>query len=132
MSIPVSSRALVVLILALLLLGPGNSTPATARVGEAPSALAAVGPLADAATAPSARFAFGSVLGQLATSIQKVAVSVDGTPVANPNNVQVRPGQLVVYRISGQIQSASAPDVADIFDSGLTYYFDTGNCFPAD
>jgi hypothetical protein len=128
--------ALAALVVAVLL---GAWTPPilSGRLGDEPIAAAApleavAAPLnaAVAADGPGPRFGFSSALQQQATSITKVASSINGTPVTNPQSVVLRAGDRVTFTVSGFVQSSAGPDVADAFDASLVYRFDTGNCFP--
>jgi hypothetical protein len=69
------------------------------------------------------------LLSQVATSVTKVATSIDGQPVTDPRSVVLRPGQNVVYTISGALQDTNGVDVVDVYDNALEYFADTGACF---
>src|SRR5262245_15837917 len=116
---PTMRRARVLRHFLALLLGALSFVSATAPSGAArlvdePSAVA-VAPLGVAAAeGPSPRIAFGNVVSQAATSVNKVVTAIDSTPVANLKSVSLSPGQTVTFNISGQVQNAAAVDVADL------------------
>lgn len=123
------------LFLAVLLfatgLAGGSSLAGTKPAAAEPAAVVAVPASQQSIEGPSPQFGFSRVLDQVTTTVSKVATSINNTPVTNPKNVTLSPGQTIIYTVSGQVQNLDSPDVVDIFDSSLSYVFDTGQCFPA-